>query len=123
MSLLSSNKLVYCARTLVVLWASFWIWFGLASGLSEGLDAAGILLHTAVPGLCFSFLVIVAWHWEVLGGSLLVLIGLLIGGAYPEIAAGNTQVAMVPTVVALALPPLVAGALFIVHSRGKQWYA
>ncbi|MCL5745942.1 MAG: hypothetical protein M1541_18790 [Acidobacteria bacterium] len=122
MSLPRSNLLVYCARALVALWAAFWIWFGLASGLGEGLDFTGVLLHAAVPGLVFAFLALVAWHWETAGGSLLILIALLIAGAYPKMMAGNPRV-IFPTIVVLALPPLVAGILFVAHSRGKQRYA
>ena len=41
------------ARMVGGLWVLFWAWFGLASGLGEGMDLPGVLVHATVPGLAF----------------------------------------------------------------------
>ena len=105
------------ARVLAILWAGFWIWFGLASGIAEKLTPGGVLLHTAVPGLFFVLLLVVAWRWEAVGGALLVLIGLLMAVAYPILFRRLPALTIFLTDLTLALPPLVAGVLFLLAWR------
>ena len=106
---------VYAARGLAILWAGFWIWFGFASGLAEGLTPRGVLVHTAVPGLFFLVFVAVAWRWEAVGGALLVLVSILIAIAYPMLFRRLPALTIFLTDLTLALPPLVAGVLFLLH--------
>ena len=47
----ASGWIVWIAGGLTVLWAAFWTWFGLASGLGDRLSVRGVLLHAAAPGL------------------------------------------------------------------------
>ena len=54
----------YTARVIALLWAGWWTFFGLASGIGEGLDILGTLIHTAMPGLFFLFIAIIPWRWE-----------------------------------------------------------
>jgi len=107
--------LLYSARVLAMLWAAFWTWFGLASGIAEGLSPAGVLVHTAVPGLFFVLLLLVAWRWEPLGGILLVLAGLLIAVAYPLVFRGKPLPMTISVLLTMALPALLAGILFLAH--------
>ena len=106
--------LLYSARILAMLWAAFWTWFGLASGIAEGLSPAGVLVHNAVPGLFFVLLLLVAWRWEPVGGILLVLAGLFIAVAYP-LAFRKPLGITIPTLLTMALPPLLGGILFLEH--------
>ncbi len=100
------------ARLVALLWAGWWVFFGVASGIGEGLDPLGVVIHTAVPGLIFLALAILAWLRAGVGGALLVITGLLILVIYPIMAHGSLSlVTILITVALLALPPLVAGAL------------
>jgi hypothetical protein len=96
----------------MVLWTSWWIFFGFSSGLAEGMTPSGVLLHAALPGLIFLMTTIVAWRWEWLGGKLLVYEGLLILVIYPAIAVGSMSFSGIMFVIlTMALPPLLAGIL------------
>ena len=108
--------LFYSARVLAVLWAAFWIWFGLASGIAEGLPPRGVLIHTAVPGLFFALLVVVAWRWETLGGILLVAASLFVFVVYPMLFRRLPPLVIFLTLLTMAVPPLVAGILLLLDS-------
>lgn len=104
------------ARAIAVLWVAFWIWFGLASGFAERLDPRGILIHTAVPGFVFAALAGIAWKWKRTGGYLLIAVGALVAIAYPILFHRLPLAMQIPTELSLALPPLIAGMLFL-----KDW--
>jgi hypothetical protein len=108
--------LLYSARILAMLWAAFWTWFGLASGIAEGLGPAGVLMHT-VPFLPFVLLLLVAWRWEAAGGILLVLAGLFIAVAYPLVFRRMPLPTTIFVLLTMAVPPLLAGILFLAHWR------
>ena len=59
----------YVARALALIWAGWWTFFGLASGLAEGLSPAGVLLHATLPGLIFLVSAVITWRWEAIGGE------------------------------------------------------
>lgn len=102
----------YIARIIALVWAGWWVFFGLASGIGEGLDPIGVVVHTAVPGLIFLVLAIIAWLCEDIGGALLVLAGLVIMVIYPLMARGSLSISTILVAMALlALPPLIAGGL------------
>ena len=102
----------YIARIIALVWAGWWVFFGLASGIGEGLDPIGVVVHTAVPGLIFLVLAIIAWLREDIGGALLVLAGLVIMVIYPLMARGSLSISTILVAMALlALPLLIAGGL------------
>ena len=106
------------ARTLAILWSLFWVWFGVASAIFEQLDSAGRILHLAVPGLFFVVLTLIVWRWEAVGGGLLLLAGVAICVAYPLVFGARFAWQVVALVLlTMALPPLVAGAMFLAHWR------
>lgn len=108
----------YSARTLGLLWTGWWTFFGLASGLGEGLDPVGVVVHTTMPGLIFLVTVIVAWRWEAIGSILLILEGVLVALAYPVMTSGRMPVATIVFVLlTMALPPLVSGVLWLASWR------
>lgn len=107
-----SSAFKYIARIIALVWAGWWVFFGLASGIGEGLDPIGVVVHTAVPGLIFLVLAIIAWLREDIGGALLVLAGLVIMVIYPLMARGSLSISTIlVTMALLALPPLIAGGL------------
>lgn len=100
----------YCARALAIIWASWWTFFGIASGLGEGSDIVGVLIHTAFPGLVFLSVAILAWQRLAMGGILLLLVGVLTFIMFP-----GTMRFPFPTrifmLLSFHLPPFVAGLL------------
>lgn len=104
----------YTARGLALIWAGFWVFFGVASGLSEGLNALAIFIHTLVPGLIFLVFALVAWKWELLGGIVLVFAGIAVAIGYPIMVAGRFPLmTIVFVLLTMALPPLIAGILHL----------
>lgn len=102
----------YAARALTLIWAGWWILFGLVSGISGGIGIPNTLLHTAVPGLIFLAIAIIAWRWEGVGRFMLIGIGLLVCAIYlvfvhlpPQMNTGM--------LLSMAMPPLAAGGLLI----------
>lgn len=100
---------------MAILWAAFWTWFGLASGLAEKLSPAGVLVHTAAPGLAFVVLLVVSWRWELPGGILLVLAGVAVAVVYPMMFRRMPTATVVFVILTMALPPILAGILFLLH--------
>lgn len=94
------------ARLVAVVWAGWWLVFRLLSGIGEGLDGLGIVMHTLVPGGIFLLITAIAWRWEFIGGSLLVVIGLATFQYYPF--AGS-----LPGALTLSFPPMLAGYLLL----------
>lgn len=100
------------ARILAVVWAGWWVLFGLFSGISEGLSPVETLINTAVPGLIFLAIVLIAWKWQDLGGVLLLLAGMFVLVLYPILTYARLSPGSVLAVLAtMALPPIVAGVL------------
>jgi hypothetical protein len=102
------------AGIIALLWAGFWIFFGVASGISEGLTIPAIVLHGSMPGLFFLISASAAWIWKRYGGVLLLVEGIPIAIGYP-LAAGGAMSAngIITVLLIMALPPIVSGGLFI----------
>jgi hypothetical protein len=110
----------FAARSVLLLWAAFWIWFGFASGLSERLPPMGIFIHTAAPGLVFALIAAAAWRWERASGWFLIGLAILILFAYNEMM-GHRGIAFVLQVGSiLAAPPAISGVLFLIASSGSE---
>lgn len=103
----------YIARGLALLWAIWWAFFVLFSGVSERASVAGNSLLIA-PGLILLFTAAIPWRWEPVGGAILVIEGLIALIGYPLVAHDRfSSSTVIFVVLAMALPPLVAGALFL----------
>ncbi len=113
MSLSSSSIVLYGSRALAVLWACFWIWFGLASGIGEKLPLLGVLIHTAVPGLFFGLLTGIAWRWPRAGGIVLLAAGVAVSIVYPIMFARMPAQTRNFVLLTMAAPPLVSGVLLL----------
>lgn len=108
------------ARAILLAWAGFWIWFGLASGLSEQLSPLGILVHMAAPGLVFAGIAALAWRHEHAAAWLLILIAVAILFIYNEMMGHRGLLYVLQVGSILAGPPLVAGLLFYFAWRGRR---
>ncbi|MBI1788708.1 MAG: hypothetical protein HYR60_14315 [Acidobacteria bacterium] len=108
----------FAPHTLALVWALFWVWFGLASGIGEGGGFTAVLLHTAAPGLIFLALALLAIRWQRFGGRLLVGIGALVAIAYPlTFGPRFPWQTVVMVLLTMALPPVLAGILLLAKSR------
>ncbi len=117
----ATKRMLYIARALALIWASWWTFFGLVSGAGEGL--IGILANApnALPGLVFLASAAIAWRWDAIGGVVLILEGLLVLIGYPVITHGRFPLStIVPVLLTIALPPLVAGFLFLASWRKSR---
>ena len=75
-----SKYLRYTARIVLLTVSSFWFVFALFSGAEEyGSGLKGVLMNSpnALPWLLLLLLVYIAWKKELIGGSLITLIGFL----------------------------------------------
>jgi hypothetical protein len=111
---------LYAARGLSLLWAGFWIWFGIASGIHENPVPSYIFMHT-LPGLVFLAAALLAWKWERPGGWLLAGLALVIACLYLYLFRQRLGVGvLIAAALMLSLPPLITGVLYLVHSRRAQ---
>ena len=101
------------ARGLALLWAGWWTFFGLASGIGEKAGLLGVLIHTTVPGLIFLITVLIAWRWEPVGGILLILEGLWAIFFFKQ----RSLAAFFFMLGTITLPPLSAGFLLLISWR------
>jgi hypothetical protein len=116
--------MVYGARALALLWAGFWIFFFIGSVLVEPTTGHVVVLAAAIL-LVFVILALIPWRWEVTGGLLLVMMSVVIGVIYAIASAaivrrdgsGLPLAVRVITTVLFAVPPLIAGILFLKHHR------
>jgi hypothetical protein len=104
------------SRILASLWCTWWVFFGIASGLAEG--GASLLRYLVFPPLAFIAVFAVFWRRERLGSLLLVLTGLLIAVGYPLTVGRDFSVGTTIVIeLTMALPPLLAGVLVIAARR------
>jgi len=110
--------MLHIARALALVWACWWAFFGLASGLSEGLAPLAVLIHAAMPGLVFLISASVAWRWQRPGGVLLAVEGIVVLIGYPARTYGRFPPSTIVFVcLTMGLPPLAAGGLLLANWR------
>jgi hypothetical protein len=106
------------AQLVLAAWALFWIWFGLASGISEHLPPHGLLLHVAVPGLLFAAISFLALRYPTAAAQILLASDALILLAYDEMMGHRGLAHVLYVGSLLAAPPAVA-ALLLLASRER----
>jgi hypothetical protein len=106
------------ARAVLLIWATWWMYFGLASGLGEALTPMALCFHIAVPGLICLLSTAIAWRWDAIGGIILVLEGAAVIAGYPLMTFSHLPLSTILWVLAtLGLPPWVAGMLLLI----REW--
>ena len=119
--LIDSDRLLASgARLISNLWAASWISFGVASGISQGLTVVRVVFDLAISGLFFALLQFLARQRALLGGLLLLLFGLTLTVALPALSRRIHGNALVFIVFTMALPPLVAGIMYLMDWRNKN---
>ncbi|MCC6731254.1 MAG: hypothetical protein IT208_18170 [Chthonomonadales bacterium] len=114
-------SLEVAALTIALVWAGWWVFFGVASGIGEGLSPLGVLVHAAVPGLVFLAAVLASAVWPRVGAWVLLAEGAVVLIGYPIMVHGTRlfNVATIAFVLAtMAGPPTLAGALLLASRRG-----
>ncbi|MBN2543629.1 hypothetical protein JXI42_12255 [bacterium] len=106
----------YAARGLIILWAIWWIFFGVVTIFSEPLELSSILIGIGII-IIFSFSAVCPWFWERLAAIILLVEGIIILIGYPIIAFGLPVLTIISMEISLALPPLLTGMLFYVLSK------
>jgi hypothetical protein len=96
------------ASILALAWGAWWTFFGIASGIGEGIGALGTVMHT-LPGLLFLAAAVIARRWNLPGGILLVAVGI---GALWFFGYLPSRLLSI-TALLLGLPPLVSGVVFM----------
>jgi len=107
------------AATLMVVAIVFWLWFGIGSAYVEQLGLMNWVMHIVVPGGVFILSTALAWRLEAPGGAVLSVEGLIalafVTRAY---LSGNFDLSSwILMCLTLSLPPLAAGAFFLLHWR------
>ena len=111
----------YCAGVVALVWAAFWSFFGLASGIGEGLSPMAVLVHTTLPGLIFVASAVAAWRTHLIGAVVLLIEGLVILIGYSVMTYHNfPSSTIVFVILTMALPPIFASFLFISSSTLNQ---
>jgi hypothetical protein len=117
MSFILNPWAVAAARVVALLWALFWLFFFVAESIAWHTPALIMALWVSV-GVLFVGLALLPWRREAAGGSLLVIAGLLLGAAYTIWAPpGLPVLSHALTTIAFCGPPLLTGAVFLVHCR------
>lgn len=107
------------ARSLGLIWACWWIFFALANAVGERFSQQAVLILAFFP-LIFLGSAMLPRLWERVGGAVLLLEGLIILFVYPWITYNQLPLsAILVVVLTLALPPLVAGFLFLTAGLRK----
>ena len=116
----TTKILIYLARILGLAWAGFWLFFGFASSLGEGLTLTGIIMHMIVPGVIFLGIALLAWRWPQHGIVVLVAIGLVAAAGYPIVMSSFAFTTILFVELTMALPPLVTALLFFCALRRER---
>ncbi len=111
------------ARSVLLAWAAFWVWFGLASGLSQHLPPLGLALHVTAPVLIFVLIAFLASRHERAAGWLLIGIALAILFEYNELMGHRGAFFVLQAGSILSGPPLVAGSLYLMAARKRATLA
>jgi hypothetical protein len=118
MGLSEKSILLYIARTIAFLWAAFWLFVGITSGIGEGLKLAGLIMHVIFPGVLFLSLALFAWRWPVHGAIVLILCGIAVLILYPvQMGRGFPLSTVLFVLSTMGAPPLIAGLLMLIHAR------
>ena len=104
------------AWILMIIAIVFWLWFGIGSAYVERAGPLNWLVHILVPEGIFMLSTLVAWRWQDIGGTLLVLEGIVALGFIVRafLSCRFTISTLTLMCLTLGLPPLAAGILFLI---------
>jgi hypothetical protein len=102
------------AWLILIIWAGFWIFFNIASGIGEigELGPMALITHLTMP-LVILVLLFICWRWELWGGLLLILATLFAFYFFHIGDQNRDPVQQLMMVSSLILPSLLTGMLLI----------
>ena len=105
----------WIARVILVLWALFWLFFNIGSGIEEigRYGAKAMLGHFAMAAIIL-LACVVAWFFEGIGGVTLIVLAFAACYVFripAQLATSNGQLLL----LTLVLPAVIAGVLLIVN--------
>ncbi|MBD3285871.1 hypothetical protein GF359_05290 [candidate division WOR-3 bacterium] len=105
------NLMRYFARGLMILWAGFWIFFAVASAISEtspdpNANALGWMV-VIIGTILLAAGAIIPWIWERIAGYLLITEGVFFLVFFLIVASGDVNLAM----FLIILPAFISGGL------------
>jgi hypothetical protein len=103
------------AWLILIIWAGWWIFFNVASGIGEfaELGLMGLVMHLIMP-IVILVLLWICWRWELIGGILLIVAALV----FFYLVLDNAQPGPHPLLqdfmfLTLVLPTVFSGVLLI----------
>jgi len=109
---LSKGQLIlrWIAWVILIIWAAFWIYFGVGSGIAEisSLGFMALIMHLIMP-VAILIILYISWRWPAIGGILLLL-----GVGFAWFAFNLNDPKRIIVALVLALPGAVAGVLFVI---------
>lgn len=122
---MNERKFIWQCRgawILVIVAIVFWLWFGIGSAAVEDAGWFNWLMHILIPGGVFIISAAIAWRWGRIGGVTLIFEGVV---AIVFIVLGLLADRLQPSTVflmllTLALPPLIAGILFLICAKQSK---
>lgn len=102
------------AWIIFVVWGAFWIFFNVASGIAEigDLGPLALVTHLIMP-VVLVLLMWICWRWEIWGGLLLILAGILAVYFFNIIRPDRDPINSLLSFSMLALPALLVGMLLV----------
>ena len=106
------------ARTIawlvLIIWAVWWIYFNIASGISEigDIGTMALVSHLLMP-VAILVILLICWRWEMWGGLLLVLASLFAYFFYHIGDESRNPVQGLMMVATLIVPAIAPGMLLI----------
>ena len=102
----------YSALLIGIAWAGFWIFFGIATLMSESFSFEGlkwVLLLTAIVLTS----ALIPLRWQVIGGVILVIESFIIATGYRIMMTASLKTYVLILLTA-SLPPLISGLLHLI---------
>ncbi|MBN1779326.1 MAG: hypothetical protein JW816_03860 [Candidatus Buchananbacteria bacterium] len=112
----TAKILGYIAKIILLIVALFWFGFALLSGAEDyGGGLKGIIMNSpnALPWLLLLVFVYVAWRWELVGGIIVAILGILTIFAFDAFE-------QLGVLLTITIPLIILGGLLIISWRCKK---
>ena len=100
---------------ILILWGGWWVFFNIASGISEisELGPMGLVMHLIMPAVIIVTMLVV-WYWELAGGILLIIEAVFALWFF-DVRMDITDF----TMLSMVMPAMIAGFLAIICWLGS----
>jgi hypothetical protein len=101
----------------LLIWACFWLWFGLSSGLSAHLPPLAITLHVAAPAAVFALIALLSLRHPRAAAWILLAFAAAILLEYNHLMGHRGALYVLQSGSIISGPPLLSALLFLLHDR------